>query len=227
LIAATNRELETAVERGEFRKDLYYRLKVVQIRIPPLRARPHDIPLLANYFIRKSAEKHGKNIRGIEKEGMGLLVKHPWPGNIRELANMIDNLTVLSKDRMIRAKDVEERLQETVTSQVFPDLPVHVQRSREEIEREFILNSLISLHNDVREILNIIKGSGVPAGTRWRRWVEVQEASSEEHRDLNSIEREAIQEALAATKGNRRKAAKRLGISERTLYRRLKEYNLN
>jgi DNA-binding NtrC family response regulator len=226
LIAATNRELETAVEKGEFRKDLYYRLKVVQVRIPPLRARAADIPLLVNYFIRESSMKHGKVIRGVDRAGMDLLVHYPWPGNVRELSNVIDNLTVLSRDSTIKGEDVEKRLQERMTSAEFPDLPVHVVKSREDVERELILSSLLSLHNDVREILSLLKG-GVPQGDRrWGRFIEVKEADSLEPRDLDHLEREAIQQALAANGGNRRKTARQLGISERTLYRRLKSYGL-
>jgi DNA-binding NtrC family response regulator len=129
----------------------------------------------------------------------------------------------MSRDGMIRAGDVEKRLKEKHAPQTFPDLPVHVQKSREEIERELILSSLLSLHNDIREVLGILKGEGAPAHGRWREWVEVKEASPEEPRDLERMEREAIRDALAANNGNRRKAARRLGISERTLYRRLKE----
>lgn len=226
LIAATNRELETAVERGEFRKDLYYRLKVVQVKIPSLRSRPEDIPLLANYLIRRSAAKHAKKVKGIDREGMEYLTKYPWPGNIRELSNVIDNLTVLSRESVIRAGDVEEKLQERMTDRTSLDLPVHVQKSREEMERELILNSLLSLNNDVREILRIIKGQTPHAGSSWGRWMEVKEARHEEPRKLDHIEREAIKETLIANGGNRRKTARQLGISERTLYRRLKEYDI-
>ncbi len=224
LVAATNRELEIAVERGGFRKDLYYRLKVVQIRIPPLRTRPDDIPILVHHFIGQASRKHGKKIRGIEKEGMDLLVSYPWPGNVRELSNVIDNLTILSRDGMIRAAEVEKRLREKRSVDPFPDLPVHVQRSREEVERELILSSLLSLHNDIREVLDILRGRGGPERGRWREWVEVKEAPSDDQRDLRRLEREAIREALAANNGNRRKAARSLGISERTLYRRLKGF---
>jgi DNA-binding NtrC family response regulator len=94
------------------------------------------------------------------------------------------------------------------------------------MERELILNSLLSLHNDVREILTLLKGGSPAAGGRWGRLVEITEAEGVEPRDLDEIEREAIQQALVANGGNRRKAAKQLGISERTLYRRLKEYGL-
>lgn len=226
VIAATNRELETDVERGQFRKDLYYRLKVVQVRIPPLRARQGDIPVLASHFLRSSCIKHGKAIRGIDREGMNLLKAYPWPGNIRELANMMDNLVVMNLDGNIRAVDIERRLQEKAPPMSFPDLPVHVQKTRDQIERELIINSLFSLHSDVREILRLLRNEGIPGGEKWRRWVEVEEADKEKGPALDDLEREAIMEALRLNNGNRRKAARQLGLSERTLYRRLKGYGV-
>lgn len=231
LIAATNRELDTSVDRGEFRKDLYYRLKVVQIRVPPLRARPEDIPLLATYFLRRSAKRHGRRIKGIEKRGIDLLVTYPWPGNVRELANMIDNLTVLGRDRIIRASEIEKRIEETTTrrGRSVPDLPVHVTKTREDMERELIMNSLLSLHNDVREILGILRDGRTVQGPtgRWDEWIEVEDAGDAPATDLDTLEKQAIREALARNDGNRRKAARQLGMSERTLYRRLKEYGIN
>ena len=226
LVAATNRELESSVERREFRKDLYYRLKVVQIRIPTLRSRPSDIPILVNYFLKRSGRKHGKDIRGIDRDGMKLLSSFPWPGNVRELANMIDNLVVLSKDATIRANDVENRLKGRFEGRSFTDLPVPVEKTREDMERELIINSLLSLNNDVKEILRFIRGERVQAKNRWGGFIEVEEAPIEETKDLSRMEREAIKAALITNGGNRRKTAKQLGISERTLYRRLKEYNI-
>lgn len=230
LIAATNRELETAVDQGTFRKDLYYRLKVVQIRVPPLRARQEDIPFLVRHFLRRSDARHGKSIKGVDRKGMEMLVRYPWPGNVRELANMIDNLIVLTNNPVVNEGEIEKRLQERLTkgSQAFPDLPIHVHKSREEMERELIMNSLLSLHNDVREILNVLKerpGQSSSPG-KWGTWVEVEEAGDDQHPDMTSIEKEAINDALARNGGNRRRAARQLGMSERTLYRRLKEYGL-
>ena len=184
LIAATNRELESAVEKGEFRKDLYYRLKVVQIRIPTLRSRTSDIPILANYFIERSKRKHGKEIRGIDKEGMELLVSYPWPGNVRELANMIDNLVVLSKDVTIRAREIEKRLQGRLEGRTFTDLPVPIEKTRDEMERELIINSLLSINNDVKEILRHIRGGGMRVAGRWGSYVEVEEAVPEAPKEL-------------------------------------------
>ena len=226
LLAATNRELESSVEKGEFRKDLYYRLKVVKLTIPPLRARPVDIPMLINYFIDRSSRRHGKRVRGIEKEAVELMVNYPWPGNVRELSNVIDNLVVLSSGNTITYGEVEIRLKERMVQSVSFDLPVHVEKSREEMERELILNSLLSLHNDVKEILQILKGAQGQAVSRWGSIVEVSDAHANEPKDLESLERDAIIDALVANGGNRKKAAKQLGISERTLYRRIKDYNL-
>ncbi|MBN1885607.1 MAG: sigma-54-dependent Fis family transcriptional regulator [Candidatus Krumholzibacteriota bacterium] len=225
LIAATNRSLETAVERGDFREDLFYRLKVVLLRVPPLRSREGDIPLLVDRFMRLSARKHGKTVKGIEEQGMEMLNRYAWPGNVRELHNTIDNLVVLSRDDLIRAADVRTRLEERMSTQSVPDLPVRVEKSREEMERELIINSLLSLHNGVREILGILRGDAAPRRA-WGRWTEVPDARDEQARDLETLEREAIREALDANRGNRRKTAKQLGISERTLYRRLKDYGL-
>ncbi len=225
-VAATNRALDLAVERGEFRKDLYYRLRVVQIRIPPLRAREGDIPLLARYLLAQSAARHGKKIRGIDREGMEELVKFPWPGNVRELANVIDNLTIMSRDATIRGVDVARRLREERADQTFPDLPVHVPRSKDEMERELLLSSLLSINNDLKEVLRILKGERPAAGGKWPGLVEIKEAEVEGPRSLERMEREAIREALAANGGSRRKAARQLGLSERTLYRRIKEYGL-
>ncbi|MBN2069868.1 MAG: sigma-54-dependent Fis family transcriptional regulator [Candidatus Krumholzibacteriota bacterium] len=226
VIAATNRELESDVGSGEFRKDLYYRLKVVQITIPPLRARQDDIDLLARHFIKISMKKHGKEIRGMEKGCVKLLQNYTWPGNIRELANIMDNMVVLSRTGMITYADLGKRLDEKRPAQSFPDLPIHVQRTREEMEREIILNSLLSLHTDVKEILGILKDNGVSVSGRLRNWYEVEEAGSEKGKDLDEIEKEAIREALIRYNGNRKMTARQLGLSERTLYRRLKEYGL-
>lgn len=226
VIAATNRELETDVDNGLFRKDLYYRLKVIQIIIPPLRARQDDIPLLARHFIGRSSRKHGKTIRNVEKGSLELLKRYTWPGNIRELANVMDNLVVLSPTGIIRAVDIEKRLQERTTTQSFPDLPVHIQRTREEMERELIMNSLLSIHRDVKEIKGMLKDTGVNVTGKWRSWIEVEEAGGEVAKELDDLERDAIRESLIRNGGNRRKTAKQLGLSERTLYRRLQKYGL-
>jgi formate hydrogenlyase transcriptional activator len=95
VIAATNRDLEAAIAEGTFRSDLFYRLNVFPIEIPPLRERKEDIPLLVEYFIDRFARKAGKSIRGISKNTLGLLVSYPWPGNIRELQNIVERSVIV------------------------------------------------------------------------------------------------------------------------------------
>jgi len=226
IIAATNKDLAREVENGRFRRDLYYRLQVIHLEIPPLRMRTEDIPLFVHAFLKRSLEKHGKQNRGIEKEGYRLLSQYPWPGNVRELMNVIDNLVVLSVTNFIRAIDIENRLREESRKQAFPDLPVHIQKSREEMERELMISSLLALNKDVKEILRLLNENNEERNLNTGRWIEVSDSVEEKGRDLNSIEKDAIKEAILVNNGNRRKTARQLGMSERTLYRRLKEYNI-
>ncbi|MEE8558008.1 MAG: sigma-54 dependent transcriptional regulator [Myxococcota bacterium] len=111
VIAATNRDLEKAVAEGEFRPDLFYRLNVVQVHLPPLRERTEDIPLLAGHFLEQSNERLGKRVQGITRAAMDLLLAAPWPGNARELANEIERAVALSADsRIINANMLSENL---------------------------------------------------------------------------------------------------------------------
>ena len=106
IITATNRDLKAAIEEGAFREDLFYRLNVVNIHIPPLRDRPEDIPLLVAAFLKSFAEENGKHIEGIEPKARAILGRYPWPGNIRELRNCIESAVVMSKDAVITVDDL-------------------------------------------------------------------------------------------------------------------------
>jgi formate hydrogenlyase transcriptional activator len=101
VVAATNRELKAAVANGIFREDLYYRLNVFPLEVPPLRARRSDIPLLVEYFIDRYGRKAGKNIRGVDKKTLQLLQSYPWPGNIRELQNIIERSVIVSETEIL------------------------------------------------------------------------------------------------------------------------------
>jgi DNA-binding NtrC family response regulator len=113
IIAATNRDLETLVREGMFRKDLYYRLKVMVVEMPALRERKEDISLLANLFVEEIAKEYNKNIKGFTEEAKNLLLQYPWPGNVRELKNVIERATILTDQEYISAKHLPFELKET------------------------------------------------------------------------------------------------------------------
>jgi transcriptional regulator with PAS, ATPase and Fis domain len=107
ILATTNRDLKEAIRRGEFRDDLYYRLAVVPVTIPPLRDRPTDVPMLAHHFARRTAENAGKPITGISGPAMDRLLEYPWPGNVRELSHAIERAVILSRGSVIQPSDLE------------------------------------------------------------------------------------------------------------------------
>jgi DNA-binding NtrC family response regulator len=172
LIAATNRDLASLVREGKFREDLYYRLNVVQIRVPPLRERKEDIPLLANTFLKEICERDGKAFRPLSPEAMETLLRYDWPGNVRELKGAIDSGVTLATGKQITIRD----------------LPLTIR--------------------------------GASAGLAPR------EGGSPELVNIHDNETRLIMRALDESGGNRTEAAKKLGISRRTLHRRLKELHL-
>ena len=111
ILAATNRKLEDDVKSGHFREDLFYRLNVIPINVPPLHERRNDIPLLANHFLKHFARERNKNLTGISEEAMRLLLDHTWPGNVRELENSIEHAVVLAKSNKIQPGDFPSSLQ--------------------------------------------------------------------------------------------------------------------
>jgi DNA-binding NtrC family response regulator len=226
VVAATNRSLSAAVREGRFRQDLYYRLKGVSLYLPPLRERKDDIPILCDHFLREAARRHGKEIRGIEKDGLARLAAYPWPGNIRELRNVIDTAVVLAPEGKITAALLGSQLGGE-TAGVGPLLPVPLHRTKDEAEREMIYASILAMHRDVRELLSIVKQTSGVKPFETMREVFPEAPPEPPVQPLSSLERAAIREALRSTDGNRRKAADLLGISERTLYRKIKEYGLS
>src|SRR5690606_20421240 len=102
VVAATNKDLRVLVEDGKFREDLYYRLNVVRIDVPPLRARPSDIPLLADHFLTRFAEENEADVQGFSEQALKLMLDYPWPGNVRELMNVVEQAVVLSDGPLIQ-----------------------------------------------------------------------------------------------------------------------------
>jgi transcriptional regulator with PAS, ATPase and Fis domain len=117
LIAATNRDLTEMSRAGEFRQDLYYRLNVVTVHMPPLRERREDLPLLAQYFVQKHAESAGRRVTGLSQEAIDCLRRYDWPGNVRELGNVIERALVLGSTELIQVEDLPDTLQETSPSE--------------------------------------------------------------------------------------------------------------
>jgi two-component system response regulator AtoC len=135
LVSATNRDLPAAIKKGSFREDLYYRLNVVTIDLPPLRERGEDIPLLAGHFLKEFAAENGKDISGFSAEVTDFLIKYPWPGNVRELENTIERAVILAKGPEIRLTDLLQN-----KSPLLERLPAD--RSLQEIEREHVIKVL-------------------------------------------------------------------------------------
>lgn len=233
VVAATNRTLSESVREGAFRQDLYYRLKGVSLYLAPLRERRDDIPVLVQHFIAQANRVHRKSVRGVEPDAMKRLVEHPWPGNIRELKNAIETLVVLSPGPRITRALVDAQLADSAPAGPATLLPVALGRNRDDAEREMIYGSILALHRDVREILRLLhEGGGFTGPPRETgpfgnlREVRSDSDAGERTLSLNQLERAAVREALNRSAGNRRRAADYLGISERTLYRKIKEYGL-
>ena len=138
IIAATNKELEEEIRRGTFRSDLYYRLNVIALHVPPLRERRDDIPILTRHFLAVSAKANGGEGRDVAEETMELLVKYDWPGNVRELENALERATVVSPQPLIQPDALPERVRSAPTPRLIADVPT-VNPSMEVIERAYIL----------------------------------------------------------------------------------------
>lgn len=181
VLAATNRNLEKLVETGEFREDLFYRLNVVTIWLPPLRERKEDIPLLVDYFVAKYAEKYKKDVRGVSKEVLELFLDYDWPGNVRELENAVARGVIVTSAPLILIEDLPQTLRDKTK-----------QERQDEVKVEGQLEE---------ENLNLPKL-------------------------IEKIEKEAIIKALEKAEGNKTKAAQILGISRKSLFNKLRYYNL-
>jgi DNA-binding NtrC family response regulator len=225
VIAATNKDLESEVRHNRFRADLYYRLRSVNIFVPPLRQRPEDIPVLFNRFIDEAASANNLKFGGITSDAMEMLKEYHWPGNVRELKNAAESMLVLGNGRVIDASDVGKYLKDYRGPGDTRHLPVPVNRSVEQAERELILRALFEIKGDIIELKNIL-ADRMPALDEHGHVKENGTQDASNSLSLAEMEQRMIREALDRFKGNRRVAARALNISERTLYRKIKEYGL-
>jgi DNA-binding NtrC family response regulator len=241
VVAATNRGLRESVSLGEFRDDLYYRLSVLNIYLPPLRERRGDIPLLVRRFIREFAKQHDRTFRGITPEALQLLVGANWPGNVRQLRNLIESMVVLAPGTEIRASDIPADILEGA-SRLLPARVAHPSGASGTMpgqELEFILRNLMDLRLQVEELRRRLDGAARPHVIEIPEHPPLADFAVESGDDADTdaivyragmtmaeVERNTIVAALREHRGNRRKASEVLGIGERTLYRKIKEYQL-
>lgn len=229
VIAATNKDLESEVRHNRFRADLFFRLRSVNIIVPPLRKRPDDIPVLFKSFVDELSAKNNIKFAGISDGAKQVLKEYHWPGNVRELRNVVESMLILENGKYIEADHIRKYLKEFKAAAVEDrNLPVHIGKSVEQAERELILRALLDIKSNILELRNIIDEQvRTNGGARTHQDpMAVQQPPEEPSLSLQEMEHRMIAEALQRFKGNRRVAARALNISERTLYRKIKEYGL-
>ena len=248
VVAATNAPLRDAVERGEFRADLFYRLNVLRMYLPPLRERKGDIPALVRRFVKEFSKQHDRPFHGISAEALQLLVDFPWPGNVRELRNLVESMVVLAPGREVGPDDIPPQIRaggsRLLPVPIGPLMRGHAGADGRELE--FILRSLVELKLQVEELRRRVDETGQHSPNNWIGdgrsgagaagvvgGIEPMVPIPIEHvvtlragMTMADIERAAIEAALRDSRGNRRKAAEVLQIGERTLYRKLREYHI-
>ena len=237
MLAASNKNLLASVSRGEFRRDLYHRLKVVELYLPPLRERRADIPLLLEHFVETYSRGRRDRTRfhGFTPRALDLLGQYEWPGNVRELRNLVEHLVFLGPAGHVDADDLLPHLERA--PDLGANLPVPTLKTPDQSERELIYFALLDLKREVADLRRTIEEGRETAAPRPVRPVyQVDEdgaasTASDPGEDdngvppsLKELERDAIARALEQVGNNRRKAAELLGIGERTLYRKLDKY---
>ncbi len=243
IVAATNKNLLEAIRENKFREDLYFRLNTVTIYVPPLRERKEDIEVLFRYFAVHFAEKYSKKPLRLNESTLSILQKYHWPGNIRELRNFVEKLTVLTQNDQLTENDLYTHMPMTEkTLPVLTALPVSFNPASKDhssqLEIQVLLNALIDIKKEIQEVKKQIfelsnhsSNNHFVNGNRSMSYAEKEDESIqipmlEESLSLEKKEKDMIIRALSKYKSNRKKAAAELGISERTLYRKIKQYDL-
>jgi transcriptional regulator with PAS, ATPase and Fis domain len=254
VIAATNRALEEEIRDGNFRQDLYFRLKNVHISLPPLRLHPEDIPELFDFFARRVCTKLGIRYDGVALDVMDLFKQQAWPGNIRELKNIIETIITLEKVSFITSDVTRKYMKQALPPHI--DKRVDFENSiviandfsnsnqnqfadKSQIELGIIFRSLLALQNEVSDMKAMLRHS-ISATDEIKdhiyhtaeahivaKQLDLDSLEQVEDLSLENMERRFIAEALRRFDGNRRLAAKQLGVSERTLYRKISDYKID
>ncbi len=279
IVAATNVDFSAAIAEGKFREDLFYRLNTVPIKVAPLRERQEDIPLLFRKFANDFAEKYHMPAIQLNEEAKLLLVSYSWPGNVRQLKNITEQISIIEANRNITAEILKHYIPDEPTAMYPALLSGYNGKDNKsfETEREILYKVLFDLRNDVNELKKLVHNimaerGNVPAGhtsetavhlipetpvsmvaqpvktetnvtgitpvsninilpqiEHKRTNAEIQDTEEyiEENLSLDEVEKEMIKKALEKHKGRRKNAAQDLKISERTLYRKIKEYGLD
>jgi len=219
IITATNKDLQREVDAGRFREDLYFRLKAVTLTIPPLRKRKNDIPELSDYFINSFSSANKRKAPTLTEEAFEVLRNYSWPGNIRELKNTLETAVALDRDGILNVSDFASLYVEPEVELSNRNLPIFLKKSPEEVDRELMYRALFEIKKDLIELKDLFYN-------RQNEIYNENKRTPQQVIPLDELEKEAIRNAVEATRGNKRNAAKLLKISERTLYRKIKEYEL-
>lgn len=238
IIAATNINMYQAVAEKKFREDLFYRLRSVELQIPPLRERGRDILLLVENFVHEFEHKHKIVFEGFSPDAAEMLMRYPWPGNVRELRNLIESLLVLEKGQYITPEILEKHL---VQKNRYKSL-VHDPSRSEKNELQVIYSNIIQLRQEVSDIRQLLQhlvqtrphtplllpdfSAPLKPVSESAKTEAVENSHEKALQSLDEIEKKSIADALETCQGNKRKTAQALGITERTLYRKIKAYGL-
>ena len=214
IVSATNRDLSEAIAEKKFRDDLYYRIGVVKIILPPLYERKSDIQPLLKHFWR--LEKLDYSDSALE-----VLQKYDWPGNVRQLKNFADRMAAFKQKGMVDRDDVERFIDEQHSS--VNNLPVTTGKTSDEAGQELIYRAILSLGNEIKMLRDLII-SHLPSENP--NEINIDSMTAFKEMTVEQMEKLMIEQALSETDGNRKEAAQKLGIGERTLYRKLNKYNL-
>ena len=253
IVAATNVDLQRAIEQGRFREDLFYRLSTIPIKVPSLRERGSDVLLLFRKFAADCAEKYRMPAIQLSDDAKQMLMTYHWPGNVRQLKNITEQISIMATQRVITADMLQEYLPDRRTSMLPMLAGGQRQENSFENEREILYKVLFDMRRDITDLKAQVNSMSqnqqsvqqpvsiftpdegtttvnVPAGSRKSAQedddIQDTEVYVEETLSLDEVEKDMIKRALAKHGGKRRGAAADLNISERTLYRKIKEYNL-